>query len=1116
MAAEDCTTQPPFRVSSEISSTVEQCAVSPLPRYTLPTVMFSVQTRITLYQSEYLQNASCVGQEQVQTFLSDLQSDVVEGVCGTSSTSPRATLRQMELDLIELIHGIPKAWSDTVKEDGDKMPPQCKNPKGNDKPWDNHDDVRQKISTFQTDHVAPIIQGIELYRAAASQYITLFGIVQQIFVAHANVSVSSEKAAGWGARPLITHFGEVRNRITTACSFDSIMNFVHATSKLVGDERGAATVFGSIKELDDLLQQFVENSNQPAFVWNECQTSKHSCDALKQKCDRMTNMQENFINYVSQAFDSHDCIIKPSLVVQQTETINLIGPAGYQKMAGGQWFYKNDLTYDGHCVHKDVDSSGSSSCDQSYCHLTCDHAVAEDDSPCKPHPEGCPPIVNRQHGDQTSNALWWTWVPHTLHYSCFLQFSVNAYVPPSPNPPPPPRPPPLPPYTYNPRMFVSFTCTSGDDASCASGSGVDATSASSQLCMGGFNNKAGINGTIMVIKNYSALASTELLVYDDPKDEWAKSNREVGIFQGDVSTSSYGAGVVTPFARVLDIGVLLRNTGSSNAWVIMPVAENPNDPGHLMGGGPSEMPPLASRVPDDPKLIRYNQRVRLQNAYNSSAYLTLNPGCTVLMGRATKFYLRPALGQSPHPPPPSPPPPPPSPSPAPMPPGGVSLGLGSLGDKHLVQLWDWANDTQYGALDLGSFHGAVDANPTAFRVFSLNGETLPAQPNDVCSAEDFYLPSSDGTLLFNSSAEACEAWATDYAHGALAFGQSLEHSCASTTVGTTNCTQTCCVKQQRFIDANTEVLGLFAPRASKDESVPKRFDAGQCKKPVDELVFLPAEKCSDTGRAWITPKGPSPPPSHVSASLDDSPPSCPGKYVYSNTSQAEEACLKMGCAGLADSESLKSRPNLCVDGYVSPWSNPPPGGQCSDDHCFYMDKQIDSCGEGTGFQKWDCPTPFSNLHGAYCKACPLCPKSPCGGCPDTPVPGPSPSPSTVAYPYSPGIDRTTGLSTWSTKLQIVRMALIYNEGNEAKVSDDQERGLTAGDLVGFYAESPDGSWLPFVLPEDGLHNCMVDAPGGYAPTSWFKLAHVRGDKPAAPPLAPPSPFPPQPSFPPPG
>ena len=1003
----------------------------------LPTVMFSVQTRITLYQSEFLLTKAEVTAEQIQGFLDQIQSDVIEGICGTSTSTPRATLKQMEIDLIDRIQNLPTEWAKVVAADGDNMPPKCVDSGGSF--WDNHANVQGKVSTFQTEQTGSLLQGIALYRSAAMQYVTLFGIVQQIFLAHGNVSVSAVPGVGLPATPLITHFGDIRNRITTACSLDSILQFVHATSKLADDETGEATMFGSLKQLDDMLQQFVQNSDQPAFVYDSCSTPPDagddpSCDALGKTCGRMASMQQSFLGNVTQAMACTNATIN---MQQADETVYFIGPGVDHPIEGGEWYYENDPV---------------GSAQMGNCPLDCDN----------PSDPSHPPIV--QDG-LISNALWWSWEPQPLGYSCFPQFSVDAYVPPAPNPPPPPSPPPLPPETYSPRLYISLQAAS---SSPAPGSGADAA------CVGDFNNKAGIGGTIVVIKDYNALESTELLRYAPTKDEVSPALRMVGIFQGDVSTPSYGTGFLTPFARVLDINAL----GNSNEWVIVPVADNVSDPGYLMGGGPV-MPPLASASgePDDPMLARYNQRVRLQSAYNSSEYLTLNLGCTALSSQAAKLVLKQAADQPPHPPPPNPPPPPPSPSPAPMQPGGVSLGRSSIA-QHQVMLWDWANNSKWGLLDIGSFHGDVHATPTAFNVYSLSGATVPAQPNHICSTQDFYRPSLEGHLLFNSSAEACEAWANDASSsGALAYGQSLESACISNAVGTTNCSHTCCVKLQSPIDAITDVLGLFSPTASKDASGQtsyKRFDAGQCTKEVNPLVFLPTEATCQ----WL----PDVSKTKSSASTENK----TGPYIYNTSNLAEAACLASGCAGLADPESLIRRPNLCKMGYVdenicetkSIWNCP---DAFNLNRGWYMNTSISGCGDGIGYHYFNVVGPENqyggSVAGAYCQNCPLCGDENNGQAPVAP---------TQVHPWA-----TSSYTSWSSELQIVRMALMPGTGNGAEVyqvSTDQEGGLIDGDLVGFYAKSPGGSWVPFVLPESS--NCLVDAPGGYAPTSWFKLAPI--------------------------
>jgi len=1097
------------QIQSAMRSELERFQTNDLQQYMLPTVMFGVQSRINLYQSLYFLDdpspdsppsppspsapppSGSGGDFVMEEFLKNFRTDVVSDICGPSTNSPRGVLHQMSIDLVKRITELPDKWKTTRAGLPAKPEDMCQADQNSDK----HEDIARKVAQFQTDYTKPILDGIALYRAAAMQYLTLFGVVQEVFVQHANVSVSNMHAP---PKPLIHYYPEVRAEFTIACSFDTFLEFVRATSKLVGDETGQASGFGNIKQLDDLMTQFVATSlDRPAMIWDQCSTTTCTngddgdVDCLVKSCNKMANKQAAFLTAVSAALGfCPGSAANLSEAIQMTEDVVLFGSVVDYHISGGEWYYTDDISDGGL-------ASSWGQCDE------------------KNTPNYNPPT------DVQVNAKWVGFTDHTLGHSCFANFTVGADRPADSKPPPPPSPPPLPPYTYNPRRHVTITLASSEVSHQAD----HEADADADPCLGVYDTAAGLGGTIVIIKDLDDYDSTDLISYGQPAspdhspqtftrkqmvDEFERyeksdcafkcfgnataaeesswcvhfafypdakptetackllARREVGIFQGDVSTPLYQGGILAPFARVLDFSRIL---GHNDSWLIVPV--------HDASGVADDIPP-ADGEPDDPRLVRYNQRVRLQSASNGQSYLKLNKECTVAVSQPHRGELRlqQDTEQAPHPPPPSPPPPPPSPSPAPMPPNGVSLGKGPLGlsstAQHKLQLWDWVNNTQHGLLDISSFHeGDANATPTAFRVFSLSGATASPQPLGTCLAlEDDFEPETHGP--YNSSTEACEAWAIDTSSwGALAYGRSFETSCASSAVGLTNCTRTCCEKTQSMIDDKADVLGLFPVRGD----LSKRFDAASCTQQVNSLLYLPFEQLSPVTHRQ----------EYVQTVTDGTRNASDydHQYIYMSKGEAEAACIASGCEGLAT--DITSRPNLCLQGWFDDASV-----LSGVDFGWYMNETAKGpytgqCGQ-PGYQNWVDKDHPNQGKGAYCRNCPAYSSN------KPPKLGPD------AHPFT-----REDTQKWSTRLAIVRMALVFPHGSstEVKVSTDQDGPITNGDLVGFYAKSPgcdDGDkgaaeciWLPFVVPDadqtaSGDNSCYVETPEGYAPSTWFKLA----------------------------
>ena len=904
--------------------------------------------------------------------------------------------------------------------------------------------------------------------------------------------------------PLMSLYPEIRETFSTACSFDTFLQFIHATSKLVGDEAGPASGFGSVKQLDDVLSALVATSqDRPAEIWDQCETDcddsyDESVDCLQKTCNKMIGMQQNALDKISLAIGSCDAgPANVSMALAMSEDVELFGPPVNYHIEGGEWYYTED-------VSSSEDDWGE-----------CD-GVSNDNTHPPVKVKTLAKWVGRRH--------------HPLGHSCFSEFSVDAYVPPQPLPPPPPNPPPLPPFTYDPRRHIAVLPASGP---------VVWNDPSSDKCRGGFDSHAGLGGTIVVIKDLDDPTSTDLINFDydltsekgkvvkraDMLNKYGRMERsdcalecfgkdagnigwcihfrfsevecellplrQVGIFQGDVATPSHESGVMGAFARVLNIQALAAN----DSWVIIPAGSDDNFTN--AAATPYENAAAAaaeSAEPDYPYLVRYNQPVRLRLATDHQSYLKLNAQCTAGVGGALRARLQQYAEQPPHPPPPSPAPAAPSPSPAPMPPGGVSLSsLGaSATAQHKLQLWDWANNTQYGLLDVAAFHGDAGATPSAFKVLTLSGDALPPQPRRSCSAfEDAFAPeAAEGHSHFNSSYQACEAWAVDTSPwGALAHGHSLESSCAKSAVGLANCSRTCCTKTQPMVDEQADVLGLFPVGGSHL----KRFDARQCTKQVNPLLFLPSEGAhaapggSDDAhtRQWLQPRTKTAAAgASTMATTEATAGGDPNSdiYIY-NKAEAEAECIAEGCEGLAqDLDALKARPDLCLQGWVeraetTQISNDgTEATSASSDYGWYMSEGgVKQCGR----QFFNRMTDSKHVKkGAYCRNCPAYPQSACDRDHQDAM--------TQAHPFT-----TESAATWSTQLAVVRMSLVdpYGDGTAAKVSADQEGPLIDGDLVGFYAchrASPSDActWLPFVVNE----GCFVDTPEGWAPSSWFKLS----------------------------
>ena len=166
---------------------LERFKTDDLQTYALPTVMFGVQSRINLYQDAFLSDSVNVTADQLEKdFLGAFHGDVVSDICGPSTVSPRGTLHQMNLDLVKRIRELPDKWA-AAKAALPNGGPSCNNAKG----WDNHADIAAKVATFQADYTRPILDGVAAYRVAAMQYLTLFGVVQTVFLQHAGVNVSA-------------------------------------------------------------------------------------------------------------------------------------------------------------------------------------------------------------------------------------------------------------------------------------------------------------------------------------------------------------------------------------------------------------------------------------------------------------------------------------------------------------------------------------------------------------------------------------------------------------------------------------------------------------------------------------------------------------------------------------------------------------------------------------------------------------------------------------------------------------------------------------------------------------------------------------------------------------
>ena len=175
------------QISTAMRNELERFKTDDLQTYALPTVMFGLQSRINLYQDAFLSDSVNVTADQLEKdFLGAFHGDVVSDICGPSTVSPRGTLHQMNLDLVKRIRELPDKWA-AAKAALPNGGPSCDNTKG----WDNHADIAAKVATFQADYTRPILDGVAAYRVAAMQYLTLFGVVQTVFVQHAGVNVSA-------------------------------------------------------------------------------------------------------------------------------------------------------------------------------------------------------------------------------------------------------------------------------------------------------------------------------------------------------------------------------------------------------------------------------------------------------------------------------------------------------------------------------------------------------------------------------------------------------------------------------------------------------------------------------------------------------------------------------------------------------------------------------------------------------------------------------------------------------------------------------------------------------------------------------------------------------------
>ena len=151
--------------------------------------------------------------------------------------------------------------------------------------------------------------------------------------------------------PLMSLYPEIRETFSTACSFDTFLQFIHATSKLVGDEAGPASGFGSVKQLDDVLSALVATSqDRPAEIWDQCETDcddsyDESVDCLQKTCNKMIGMQQNALDKISLAIGSCDAgPANVSMALAMSEDVELFGPPVNYHIEGGEWYYTEDVS----------------------------------------------------------------------------------------------------------------------------------------------------------------------------------------------------------------------------------------------------------------------------------------------------------------------------------------------------------------------------------------------------------------------------------------------------------------------------------------------------------------------------------------------------------------------------------------------------------------------------------------------------------------------------------------------------------------------------------------------------------------------------------------------------